>query len=114
MHIGALLLWQRSPVTFREYYYELLRPWEHYVPLEPDLSNLVQVRDWLSTARGQAEAREIRDRLVQLVRRRFRPEDMICYVVRMLHAQSALMDFTLPDLDVHPLSSELVWEPVAL
>jgi hypothetical protein len=114
LHIGALLLWQRSPVTFREYYYELLRPWEHYVPLEPDLSNLLQVRDWLATPRGQAEAREIRQRLVQLVKDRFRPEDMLCYIVRMLHAQSALMDFALPDLDNHPLAAGLVWEPVTL
>ncbi len=112
LHIGALLLWQRSPVTFREYYYELLRPWEHYVPLEPDLSNLLQVRDWLATPPGQAEAREIRQRLVQLVKDRFRPEDTLCYVVRMLHAQSALMDFALPDLDAHPLAAGLVWEPV--
>ncbi len=113
LHIGALLIWQRSPVTFREHYYELLRPWEHYVPLEPDLSNLLQVRDWLSTPAGQAEAREIRQRLVQLVKSRFRPEDMLCYIVRMLHAQSALMDIAFPDLDEHPLAADLVWEPAA-
>lgn len=89
----AVILWQPSPVTFREHYYAKLKPWVHYVPVDADLANLEQIRDWLDTPNGHAEARAIRDRQASLVRASLRPEDLVCYVVRLVHSNARLQDF---------------------
>jgi hypothetical protein len=108
---GQLVLWQRSPVTYREYYYALLRPWEHYVPLESDLSNLELVRAWLDTAEGQTEARRIRDRALELMHLRFRRQDLFCYIVRLLQSLAEMADFALPDA-LEALAPDLQWTEV--
>jgi hypothetical protein len=108
---GQLVLWHRSPVTYREYYYALLRPWEHYVPLESDLSNLELVRAWLDTAEGRAEGKRIRDRALELMRVRFRRQDLLCYIVRLLQCLAELADFALPDA-LEALAPALQWTRV--
>lgn len=79
--MDAVMIWHRSPVKYQEHYYDLLKPWVHYVPLESNMSNLEQIRDWLSLHRGKREALEMRDRLNEFMRRRLRPEDLICCVL---------------------------------
>jgi len=102
LHLNATLVWQRSPVTYREFYYDLLRPWEHYVPLLPDLGNILQVRDWLGAPQGATEAREIRDRLNKLVETRLRAEDFVCYTVRLMYAIAEMQEFDpVADLDAY-------------
>jgi hypothetical protein len=96
LRLGQLVLWQRSPVTFREYYYDLLVPWEHYVPLEPDLSNLEQVREWIDTPEGQVEARRIKNNALRLMETRFRREDILCYATRLFLAMHDMQAFELP------------------
>ncbi|GBG34656.1 KDEL motif-containing protein 1 [Hondaea fermentalgiana] len=91
--LDAVVLWQRSPVTFREHYYDLLRPWEHYVPVDANLGNLELVRDWLATAAGAQEAASIRDRAKALRDARLRLEDAACYIVRLVHSLAAVQAF---------------------
>jgi hypothetical protein len=50
LQTGSVLLKQESPYT--EFYYPLLRPWEHYVPVAHDFSDLVDKVGGLREGRG--------------------------------------------------------------
>ena len=50
----SLLLWQESP--YREFFYPLLRPMVHYVPLREDLSDLLERISWVRANEGAALA----------------------------------------------------------
>ena len=43
---GCCVLKVASPRNFRQWYYERLEPWVHYVPIDADLGNLVERIDW--------------------------------------------------------------------
>ncbi len=66
------------------------------MPLEPDLSNLEQVREWLDTPEGQVEARRIKNNALRLMETRFRREDILCYVTRLFLAIHDMQAFELP------------------
>jgi len=54
---GSAILKIASPLDYEQWYYDRLRPWEHYVPVASDLSDLLGKIEWL---RGHdAEARKI-------------------------------------------------------
>jgi hypothetical protein len=53
-----------SPGGFRQWYYDKLKPWENYVPVRSDMSDLVEKIVWLRT--HEAEAREIGRRGAEL------------------------------------------------
>ncbi len=62
---GCCVLKVASPHNFRQWYYDRLEPWTHYVPIDANLSNLVERIDWCRShpaecgaiaARGQALA----------------------------------------------------------
>ena len=42
---GFVILWQESPM--HQWFYDELIPWEHYVPVAHDLSDLLEKIDWL-------------------------------------------------------------------
>ena len=44
---GGATLKVTSPLGYRQWYYERLAPWEHYVPVEADMSDLIEKADWL-------------------------------------------------------------------
>ena len=44
---GSPVLKVASPRRFQQWYYPRLRPWEHYVPVEEDMSDLVEKVEWL-------------------------------------------------------------------
>lgn len=50
---GSVLLKQESDKV--QWYYHMLKPYEHYVPVKRDLSNLVHVLDWLHEHDAQAK-----------------------------------------------------------
>lgn len=57
LKMGCCVLKIASPFGFRQWYYDRLIPWEHYVPVAADLSDLEDRIDWM---RGTpARAREI-------------------------------------------------------
>jgi hypothetical protein len=44
---GCCVLKVESRHGFRQWYYDRLKPWEHYVPVAADLSDLVERFDWV-------------------------------------------------------------------
>ncbi len=68
LHMGCCVLKVESRHGFRQWYYDRLRPWEHYVPIAADLSDLLQQIEWARThdeecrriaTRGRALARSL-------------------------------------------------------
>lgn len=68
LHYGCCVLKVQSRSNYRQWYYDRLRPWEHYVPVKPDQSDLLEKIDWVRSndaeasriaARGQAFARSL-------------------------------------------------------
>lgn len=57
---------------------EWLVPWEHYVPIRPGLSDLIEKITWLELNQPVAEA--IAERGFQRFRERVRRQDTLCYV----------------------------------
>lgn len=47
--MGCCVLKIASPTGHRQWYYHRLEPWQHYVPLAADLSDLLQKIDWCRT-----------------------------------------------------------------
>jgi len=84
LNSGSVVLWVESARKHREYYYALLTPWVHYVPVAPDLSDLDSIRAWLDTAEGDARARQMARNAAQLFDTRLRQSDLYCYVYRLL------------------------------
>ena len=65
---GCCVLKVESQLGFRQWYHERLRPFEHYVPVKPDMSDLLEQWEWAMAhdaearqiaANGQALAREL-------------------------------------------------------
>lgn len=46
MLYGCCVLKVESAFGFRQWYYDRLRPWQHYVPVKADLSDLAERIDW--------------------------------------------------------------------
>ncbi|KQW77611.1 hypothetical protein ASC89_20830 [Devosia sp. Root413D1] len=61
---GCCVLKVESRHGFRQWYYDRLRPWEHYVPVAADLSDLIERFDWVRS--HDAECRDIAQRGRQL------------------------------------------------
>ena len=55
MLLGCCVLKVDSPFGFRQWYYERLTPWTHFVPIKSDLSDLHQKIDWCRSNLGQCE-----------------------------------------------------------
>mmetsp|Transcript_1322 Transcript_1322/g.1692 ORF Transcript_1322/g.1692 Transcript_1322/m.1692 type:complete len:515 (-) Transcript_1322:1165-2709(-) len=106
LRMGSLILWHESPVTFREHYYKWLEPWKHYVPIRKDFGNILPIRDWLFSPGGEGEAKQIKSQLEALVQERFRPEDALCYTIRLLYSLETMQDFD-PAADLEPTMKEL-------
>lgn len=57
LHLGCCVLKVASRYGFRQWYYDRLKPWEHYVPVASDLSDLMERIEWVRT--NDREAGEI-------------------------------------------------------
>ncbi|WP_055684996.1 glycosyl transferase family 90 [Loktanella sp. 5RATIMAR09] len=57
LKLGCCVLKVASPFGYRQWYYDRLIPWVHFVPISADLSDLRERIDWVKT--HQAEAAEI-------------------------------------------------------
>jgi hypothetical protein len=65
----------------------LMKPYEHYVPIAYDLSDLVAKVEWLQ--KNDAEAKRIAANGKKLAMERMRLEDHLCYVWRALEGLGA-------------------------
>lgn len=67
---------------YYEHFYQQLEPWEHYVPVKADISDLLERVQW---ARGQDQrAQEMADSAGQFVKDHLMPDKLYCYMVRLL------------------------------
>lgn len=57
LKLGCCVLKVDSQYGFRQWYYNDLTPYEHYIPIKADLSNLAEQVDWVRA--NDAQAREI-------------------------------------------------------
>ena len=53
---GSCVLKVASPKGFRQWYYDRLKPWVHFVPVEEDLSDLDELVVWLEAHDGDAQS----------------------------------------------------------
>jgi len=82
MALGGVVLQHEAGYT--EYVDALMKPYEHYVPISYDLSDLTAKVKWLQ--QNDAEARRIAENGKKLANQRMRLEDHICYIWRALEA----------------------------
>ena len=89
LHIGSTIFKQHSFSS--EYFYPLLRPWEHYVPVATSLQD---VPDKLAWARANPmKARAIADNGPRFVRRHLHKHAVACYWWQLLRAFAELQEF---------------------
>lgn len=68
LHLGCCVLKVASPMGYRQWFYDRLEPWRHFVPVRADLGDLAERIDWVRSnddaareiaAEGQALARSM-------------------------------------------------------
>jgi hypothetical protein len=47
--LGCCVIKIGSKLGFRQWYYDGLRPWEHFVPVAPDMTDLIEKIEWCRT-----------------------------------------------------------------
>lgn len=84
LHYGCCVLKVTSQFGYRQWYYDRIRAWEHFVPVRADLADLAEKVDWVRShdreaqdiaMRGQAFARSMTidgesERAVETIRQR--------------------------------------------
>jgi len=83
--LGGVVLQHQA--GYHEHTNALMKPYEHYVPIEYDLSDLVQKVEWLQ--QNDAEAKRIAENGRALALKRMRLEDDLCYIWRALEGLGA-------------------------
>jgi len=53
--LGCCVIKIASPLGFRQWYYDDLVAWQHYVPVKSDLSDLIEKVEWCRSEPGQCE-----------------------------------------------------------
>ncbi|XP_046990753.1 protein O-glucosyltransferase 2-like [Schistocerca americana] len=67
---------------YYEHFYNQLEAWKHYIPLDADLSNIVEQIIWAK--KHDAAARAIAERGQQFARSNLMPQDIFCYHATLL------------------------------
>jgi EGF-domain serine glucosyl/xylosyltransferase len=101
MHLNSALLHQDLPC--HEFWYALLRPYEHYVPISRDLADLRAQLRYVQAHDG--EARRMVGRMQRLARRLLSQRAVLLYVRTLLTRYAALLKFKVHR---HPRAVPLV------
>jgi hypothetical protein len=56
LHLGCCVIKVDSQEGYRQWYYDRIRPWEHFVPVRSDMSDLVEKIDWARSHDAEARA----------------------------------------------------------
>jgi hypothetical protein len=86
VHAGAALIWPTS--AWREFYYDALAPWTHFVPARERLGNLPERARWLIDHPRAAQC--LADNLAAAAKRYVSVEGVACYVWRLLTAYARI------------------------
>lgn len=81
--------WQAT--LFEEYFNDWVRPFEHYVPVKPDLSDLPQRIEWANA--HPEEARAIQQRGMAVAKRVMTDEQNDCYFAAVLIEWARLQEY---------------------
>jgi hypothetical protein len=81
MSVTQIMLYTQS-TAFDEYFNDWLRPFEHYIPVLPDLSDLVQKVQWAIS--HDTEARQIQQNGRQVAERILTDAQNDCYFFAVL------------------------------
>ena len=71
-----------------QWYYKALRPWEHYIPVNSDLSDLFEKLEWAKT--HDKEAEQMAARATEFVKSNLSQEDVLLYLHAFLQAYAKL------------------------
>jgi len=55
LHLGCCVLKVDSQFGYRQWYYDRIKPWEHYVPVKADMSDLAEKLGWARSNDAEAE-----------------------------------------------------------
>jgi len=86
---GALVFRQDS--ALREFWEFELEPFQHYIPVAADLSDLVEKIEW--ALENDSEAQAIAKRGFDFVRESLRPQRIACYWAHLLTGYGELLDY---------------------
>lgn len=107
---GSLLLLQYDSTN--ELIYDWLTPWENFVPISSNLSDLIVKLAWL--AEHPSEAERIAEAGYQLFQRRVRRQDTYCYILQALTALSRASKWQAPPKGPEDLNESWVEVSAAL
>ena len=82
---------------YYEHWYRSLVPYEHFVPMAGDFSNLTQVLEWLQT--HDEEAKEIGINMRKFAEEHLSTQDILCYWYTFLYEYASRMTYEPTVLD---------------
>ena len=88
MHLGSAILHQDLPC--HEFWHTLLRPYEHYLPLQRNLSNLMPTLYY--ARQHEAEVKRMVERMGRLASRLLSRDAVLGYVREHLTQYAALLE----------------------
>jgi len=56
MHLGCCVIKVDSQEGYRQWYYDRIHPWEHFVPVKSDMSDLIEKIEWAHSHDAEAHA----------------------------------------------------------
>ena len=100
LNMHSVILKQESSTY--EYYYTLLRPWVHYVPIKRDLSDLIEKVSWCKN--NDASCKQIASNANDFAKRILTRETVLDYCVNIItdYNYNIETDFGTDDVVVKP------------
>uniref|UniRef100_A0A915J0S1 Glycosyl transferase CAP10 domain-containing protein n=1 Tax=Romanomermis culicivorax TaxID=13658 RepID=A0A915J0S1_ROMCU len=90
---GTSLVFKQTS-NYYEHFYKLLKPWVHYVPVEFDLSDLIERIEWAKN--NQEEAQKIVSNARKFVAENLLPSNILCYYAKTIQKYTELLE-TIPE-----------------
>lgn len=100
---GSMVLKQES--KYHEHFYDLVKPWQHYVPVRHDLSDLIERIRWAND--NDAEAKKIAQAGQKFAQDNLMPKDIFCYHGRLFEEWTKRL---IDPIEVRP-EMEMVPQP---
>lgn len=83
---------QNSP--FYEHFYKQLKPMHHYIPIERDLSDLVDKLNWAK--KNDQMVKQIFEQAQQFANEYLTPDNVLCYHVKLFKVKSYIFGYISP------------------